>query len=100
MKKFIITLIFIYFSIDSFSQSTGEPPEIYNWYKKQTDSLSFITKKKVTGFGRNASAYEEKFIIYYDEDNKIKDSVLHTRRVNFKYSSSQWTVNSNYNVFH
>jgi hypothetical protein len=100
MKKFVTTLIFIYISMNSFSQSTGEPPEIYKRYKKVTDSLSYLTNKKVTGYGRSISAYEEKFIIYYDEDNKIKDSVLHTRRLNVKYSGSQWTINSNNNIFH
>jgi len=88
MKKFITTLIFICFSIISFSQITGEPPEIYNRHKKVIDSLSLLTNKKVTGYGKESFGKVENFIIYYKEDSKIKDSVLYTRRFNVKYSGS------------
>jgi hypothetical protein len=88
MKKFVTILIFICFSITTFSQSNNEPPEIYKLYKKEIDSLSNLTKKKVTGYGKESFKNIENFIIYYEEDNKIKDSVLHTRRFNVKYSGS------------
>ena len=68
--KYILSLIFILFSLTSFSQLKK--------YQREVDSLSNLYKKNVIGFSRTVTLNiepRETFIIYYIENGEVEDFI-------------------------
>ena len=65
-------------------QKSGEPTKSVIRFNNTMDSLSYIYKKKVVGYFHSEIADDERLILTYIENDKIKDSIIIIRKTQLK----------------
>jgi hypothetical protein len=66
------------------NQNSGEPTKSVIRFNDTMDSLSYIYKKKVVGYFYSEIADDERLILTYIENDKIKDSIIIIRKFQLK----------------